>query len=428
MKTFAIVVTLLFCGVCAERTPAQTQDLGGDFMSADCNSFKGFALDNNNFSTIVKVNFFENTTLLGSVLANLPLQILGQTGPHAFSFPTPNSLRDGQVHTISARIESVGTDMADSPRTIGPCGPIGFTIPNPRITSFEISKPGSIRKEFEKLGFDATTNPNLTLRVEMDHSDRVHFYRLGEIACPESVSDRPEDRMKNLPWQSYTQGQSFSFRLDTSMSQPYGTRCVFMEVNTMQNESSASAAKGDSIILAPGNFKTFTLTGPALDSFLNRAKAVGYRFSFAGPSQTGNTGCPGGTVPDVLVGGTDFFETWTVKIFDRSSDRKLNPFWKMKDVHIRVFFQSETNKRIEFAPLSANDPFQSISIKEGYAANGSDIHQKCFAPKSDPGETRISSITLEGPGDKQPEDALFELNHPLFQLKPLPLHPQIRRP
>src|SRR6185369_11290208 len=79
------------------------------------------------------------------------------------------------------------------------------TIPNPQITTFEFTSG------------DTTKDPNLNLHVEIDHPDRVHFYRIGEITCPESVSDRPEDRMKAFGWQQFAQGQSFTFRLDTNI-------------------------------------------------------------------------------------------------------------------------------------------------------------------------------------------------------------------
>ena len=292
--------------------------------------------------------------------------------------------------------------------------PAAIAISNPKITTFEISKTssrGSTRLSGIDLGdFAATTSASLSLRVEIDHPDRVHFYRLGEITCPESVSDHPEDRMKNFSWQPYTQGQSFSFRLDTSKSQPYGTRCVYMEVNRTENENSASPAKGDSVVLAPAHLKTFTLTGSALDAFLQRAKAVGYRFTFTGPSETGDSGCPSGTIPGILAGGGDYFEEWTAKVFDRSGERKLNPFWKMTGITIGVFLrdksQTEIPERISIAQSSADDPFHAITFKEGFAA-AKTPHDRCLAP-TDQRPSAIRSITLEGPDDKQPEDSLFD--------------------
>jgi hypothetical protein len=449
MKNCFVLVGLILLGsVCPNRVLAQNPDFQADFMSADCNTLKGVAYDNNNLNTFVKVNFFENSTLLGSVTANRPTQFpFTPIGPHAFEFPTPGTLKDGQLHTISARMDPVGTDMADSPRTIGPCGPTGFTIPNPKITTFEITKSssrGSTQLNRIDLGdFATTTSPSLSLRVEIDHPDRVHFYRLGEIACPESVSDHPEDRMKNFSWQPYTQGQSFSFRLDTNRPQPYSTRCVYMEVNRTENENSASPAKGDSIVLAPAHLKTFTLTGNALKNFLDRAKAVGYKFTVTSHSFTPDPGgCPPGTVVNTSsltkVGtGADFFEDTSAKLFDRS-EPFLNPFWKLTGIEIPGNGASVTIH----GPLSgrADDPFRTVGIRQGFKSGGTGGSLQAINPNTAGGSNFscvtdktiprpfdtgiVTSITLEGPDDKQPENALFDPS--LLDLKRLirPLNPR----
>ena len=436
-KLFLVLALFLFCGVCAVPTRAQNPNYAGFFDVGDCNVIAGWAADTNRLNTSINVSIYDGSTLLTTVLANGARpdvgSAIGDNGVHGFSIPFPSALKNGQSHAIGVRFESTSTELSNSPRTIGPCGPTGFTIPNPKITTFEISKTSSRASTqlngFESLGIDATTNANLNLRVEIDHPDRVHFYRLGEIACPESVSDHPEDRMKNLPWQAYTQGQSFSFRLSTSIAQPYGTRCVFMEVNRTENESSASPAKGDSIVLAPAHSKTFTLTGVALKNFIDRAKALGYKFTITSHSFTGDVPCPGGLFPQggskVDLSKADFVEQTAAKIFDRN-ERFLNPFWKMTGINITggsVSIDAPPSGRLD-------DPFRTVGIKQGLTGSGGG---RGFIADHDPAGSitcvaaansnsfdtvAITSITLEGPDDKQPEDSLFNPNQLRILVRP----------
>ena len=232
--------------------------------------------------------------------------------------------------------------------------------------------------------------------------------------------------MKNLPWQAYSQGQSFSFRLSTSIAQPYGTRCVYMEVNRTENESSASPAKGDSIVLAPAHSKTFMLTGVALKNFIDRARALGYKFTITSHSFTGDVPCPTGASPagatKVDLSKASFVEQTAAKVFDRN-ERFLNPFWKMTGINITggsVSIDGPPSGRV-------NDPFRTVGIKQGFTAStgGPGFLSpptlgaiNCLAPANSNSfdTSAISSITLEGPDDKQPEDSLFNPNQPNLRI------------
>lgn len=86
----------------------------------------------------------------------------------------------------------------------------------------------------------------------------------------------------------------------------------------------------------------------------------------------------------------------------------------------------------------ADDPFRTVGIKSGFSfSNGSGIGlfppgaATCIAGETIPrpfDTGKITSITLEGPDDKQPQDAFFDLNLPTFQLKPIRIRPSIPRP
>lgn len=438
-KHLVLPALLLLGGFGIGRTPAQTPNYGGSFEVADCNSISGWIEDPNNLNVPVDVNIFSGSTLVAKVLANSPRS---DVGLHGFNIRTPLALRDGQTHSLSARGDGSSADILNSPRSMGPCSEVtASVISNPKITSFEIQN--GLAAGSNTSITDSTTNPNLNLRVEIDQPDRVHFFRLGEIPCPESVSDRPELAMKNLPWQPYTPAMSFSYRLNASVSQPYGTRCVFMEVNTSQNESSASPAKGDSVVLAPARLKTFTLTGVALRNFLDRAKALGYKFTVTSYSFTPDPGtCPQGTVVNTssltkASTGAGAFAITTAKLFDRG-DPFLNVFWKMTGIEIPGNGASVT---IDGPPSGrADDPFRTVGIKQGFKALGTGgslqavnsdtagaANFSCVAEQPVPGPfdtASITSITIQGPDDKQPEDAFFDPGQPNQRRLLRPLNPR----
>src|SRR5262245_18642703 len=195
MKTYFVLLgLLLLLTLCPQRTAAQNPDYVGFIEVADCTEVAGWVADKNRLNTSINVTIFDGQTLLATVLANLPRPDvgtgLGDNGLHGYFLLIPNALKNGQPHSISVRFETTSIEATSSPKSIT-CNPVpptsASTIPKPKITTFEITNSG-----------DTTRDPNLTLHVEIDHPDRVHFFRLGEITCPESVSDRPEDRMKGF--------------------------------------------------------------------------------------------------------------------------------------------------------------------------------------------------------------------------------------
>jgi hypothetical protein len=238
--------------------------------------------------------------------------------------------------------------------------------------------------------------------------------------------NHPEQELRNLPWQPYTVGQTFNFRLDTAQS--YGTRYVFMQISTVASESSASAAKGDSVVLAPAHLKTFVLTGPALAQFVQRAKDLGYRFSFQGPPIDPSP-CSNGTHMDPFVSGPSMItETYLSRTFDRT-EPFLNPFWQIKSMVPGTLapLGSPTSYQITISGPSSgrvDDPTRVIGYKRTYGVSDGGGKKPIFGivvpgPDPAPGFTCIpgvlipndpgfESITLEGPDDKSPADAFFD--------------------
>jgi len=190
------------------------------------------------------------------------------------------------------------------------------------------------------------------------------------------------------------------------------------------------------VVLAPANVKTFRLTGTQLKDFLDRAKAVGYKFTLTDHSFVGPSPCPSGTVPNTSsltpASGSEakLFELTEAKLFDRG-ERSLNPFWKMTAITI----PGGTGVSVTFSgPPSgrADDPFRTVGIKRGFSfdvGGGGLNHDIAGTVTCGAGGTstpqpfdtgKITSITLEGPDDKQPVDALsgtqnLRLIQPIFR-------------
>jgi hypothetical protein len=105
--------------------------LAGAVDLVNCQTVSGRAWDKNNPRSIVKVDIFDGNRLLATVPANelwknpLPIdpgsgnQLPGRGGNyHGFSYPIPDSLKDGRSHLITVRFAGTGTSLAGSPRTI----------------------------------------------------------------------------------------------------------------------------------------------------------------------------------------------------------------------------------------------------------------------------------------------------------------------
>ena len=90
-----------------------------DSASNSCSSaVSGWVADRSNLNASQNLELFDGETFLGSVYANLWRQDVGSylndNGNHGFSYPIPDRIKDGQAHTIWARVAGTYTDLANT--------------------------------------------------------------------------------------------------------------------------------------------------------------------------------------------------------------------------------------------------------------------------------------------------------------------------
>jgi D-alanine transfer protein len=90
--------------------------------TADGQRITGWAYDRNRPNDPLKVDIYDGTRLLATVLADQFRPGLLDTGrgngKHAFIYPTPASLKDGKDHVIRVRIAGTKFDLAKTPKTL----------------------------------------------------------------------------------------------------------------------------------------------------------------------------------------------------------------------------------------------------------------------------------------------------------------------
>src|SRR6266498_1172563 len=101
----------------------------GYLDNAGCTTIDGWAWDNTQPNTSVSVDVYDGTNkILFAVPADqLRPDLVGRygNGRHGFSIPTPQSLRDGQQHTVWVKIAGPDHNLSFSPKPIT-CGYVGY--------------------------------------------------------------------------------------------------------------------------------------------------------------------------------------------------------------------------------------------------------------------------------------------------------------
>ena len=96
--------------------------LEGSFDHADAKTVGGWAWDRSQPHMPIKVEIYEGTALLTTMLAQEfreDLKSAGKgDGKHAFNYALPPTLRDGQPHTISVRFAGSPTELPGSPKAL----------------------------------------------------------------------------------------------------------------------------------------------------------------------------------------------------------------------------------------------------------------------------------------------------------------------
>lgn len=113
------LASLFGFGAAIRRTPQ------GYFESASCSTVSGWAWDSAQPSKPIIVTLFDGSQPVASILADqyradLVAAGIGD-GRHSFSFPLPDSLRDGSAHTLSVQVQGTGYTLGSSPKTISSC-------------------------------------------------------------------------------------------------------------------------------------------------------------------------------------------------------------------------------------------------------------------------------------------------------------------
>lgn len=320
------------------------------------------------------------------------------------------------------------------------CGTYGTTIPGPsgfiRITDFNV------------VGGTNTTNPILSLRATVDRDPQ--FYRITEFTPEERY---PQDSFnparafntKNVPWQPIPVGQmardhgphlsggvlSLHFHLN---AEDFGTHFVYLEV--MLNQfGGISDPKAVGVVLAPTTIKTYTLTGDALDRFVQQSRQRGYRFDRSSDVVTynvDNSVCPPGSRSDFMPPpGRDRNSNSAVyearEGFEVFIGPDLNPFWKVKSIHFLPLptiyavgnFGGRPAKVITTdgpgrvgGPSSIRHVFSSrLAVYPSSLPLGSHevARPRCIVAPLPTPDISIRELVLEGPSGKNPIDALPRL-------------------
>jgi hypothetical protein len=111
--SFTVVVT---------STPVVTGSFDGFLNGADCSSFRGWVWDRNKPNTVFSVDIYDGDTFKATLAANEFRQDLKDAGKgngiHAFRWSIPEALKDGQVHSLSARVSGSSFTLKEGPKTI----------------------------------------------------------------------------------------------------------------------------------------------------------------------------------------------------------------------------------------------------------------------------------------------------------------------
>jgi hypothetical protein len=104
------------------KPPTDTAVLEGYLDSVDEEAIFGWAWNAGQPNSTVQVDVYDGLNLLATVLADqerddLVARQMGN-GKHAFSYPTPASLKDGQLHVIRVRISGSKVQLRASPKKV----------------------------------------------------------------------------------------------------------------------------------------------------------------------------------------------------------------------------------------------------------------------------------------------------------------------
>ncbi|MFC5410162.1 putative Ig domain-containing protein [Larkinella bovis] len=107
---------------CGTTPPVVTGNFDGYLYGADCETFRGWVWDANRRNTPISVDILDGTAVIATLTADEFRQDLVNAGKgdgrHAFRYFIANSLKDGQKHTLSARVTGNSFVLKSGPKEI----------------------------------------------------------------------------------------------------------------------------------------------------------------------------------------------------------------------------------------------------------------------------------------------------------------------
>ncbi|GAB3916881.1 ELWxxDGT repeat protein [Larkinella terrae] len=99
-----------------------TGNFEGYLDKVECGTIRGWVWDKDKPNTVMKLEFFANGNSIGTIDANIFRQDLKDqgkgNGEHAYSFPTPASIKNGQTYSISAKVYNSTYVLKWAPKTL----------------------------------------------------------------------------------------------------------------------------------------------------------------------------------------------------------------------------------------------------------------------------------------------------------------------
>ena len=122
IAAFLIAFSSGIFGTPSESASPVAPQFEGSFDKLEVESVGGWAWDGARPNEPIKVEIYDGATLLAVVTADgfrLDLKNAGKgDGKHAFNYALPQSLRDGQSHTISIKYAGSTMELPGSPKTL----------------------------------------------------------------------------------------------------------------------------------------------------------------------------------------------------------------------------------------------------------------------------------------------------------------------
>src|SRR5947209_1498324 len=115
-----ITTALFFLLLSLIPTSARAASLEGFHDGSTCDKTFGWAWDSTQPNTAISVDIYDSSIRVATVLANeFRSDLVGKgNGNHAFNYITPDSLKDGQSHTITVKFGGTIINLSDTHKSL----------------------------------------------------------------------------------------------------------------------------------------------------------------------------------------------------------------------------------------------------------------------------------------------------------------------